>query len=150
MLLSARPDAAPRRVLFQTLVGDVRVVLQGAGSPTDAEVDRHIAEALAMAGSVRAVLVIAHGRDAAGPGAAQRARMARVGLLRVPTAVVTESVLARGVMTAVSWLGATIRAFAPEQLDQAYEFLDISAPARTRIPAQIEAMKAELLGHARR
>jgi hypothetical protein len=68
-------------------------------------------------------------------------------LLRVPTAVVTESVLARRIMTAVSWIGgAPIRAFAPEQLFRAFDFLRISAPVRARIPAQLEAMKAELRG----
>jgi hypothetical protein len=134
-----------RRVLTQKLVGDVRLVLQVAGRPTNDEIAQHIDEALAMAGSVRAVLVIADGPDAAGPDAGQRAKMARAGMLRVPTAVVTESVLARRIMTAVSWIaGAPIRAFAPEQLFRAFEFLKISGPVRARIPDQIEAMKAQL------
>ena len=145
----ARTEPAPRRVLLQALVGDVRLVLQGAGRPTDGEVNLHIDEAVAMASSVRAVLVIADGPDAAGPDAGQRARMARAGLLRIPTAVVTESVLARGVMTAVSWLGAPIRAFAPEHLFRAFDFLKISGPVRARIPARLEALKAELRGEPR-
>ena len=141
-----RSDAAPRRVLFQRMVGDVRLVLQGAGRPSDEEIDLHIAEAVAMSHFVRAVLVIAEGPDAAGPNAAQRAKMARAGLLRVPTAVVTDSVLARGVMTAVSWFGGPIKGFAPEQLFHAFEFLKVSPPVRARIPAQLEAMRAELQG----
>jgi hypothetical protein len=144
-----RTDPAPRRVLIQALVGDVRLVLQGAGRPTDGEVDRHIAEAVAMASSVRAVLVVTDGPDAAGPDAGQRAKLARAGLLRIPTAVVTESVLARGVMTAVSWLGAPIQAFAPEHLFRAFDFLKISGPVRARIPARLEELKAELRGEAR-
>ena len=132
-------------VLTQKLVGDVRLVLQGPGRPTNDEIAQHIAEAVAIASSVRAVLVIADGPDAAGPDAGQRAKMARAGMLRVPTAVVTESVLARRIMTAVSWIGgAPIRAFAPEQLFRAFDFLRISGPVRARIPAQLEAMKAEL------
>jgi hypothetical protein len=144
----ARSQPAPKRVIFQRLVGDVRLVLQGAGRPTDAEIDEHIAEALAMASSVRAVLVITDGSDAAGPDAGQRAKMARVGLLRIRTAVVTESVLARGVMTAVSWLGAPIRGFGPEDLLSAFNFLEISGPVRARIPAQLDVLKAELHGVA--
>ena len=133
------------RVLTQKLVGDVRLVLQVAGRPTNDEIAQHIAEAVAMASSVRAVLVIAYGPDAAGPDAGQRAKMARAGMLRVPTAVVTESVLARRIMTAVSWIGrAPIRAFSPDQLFRAYDFLQIAAPVRARIPPQLEAMKAEL------
>jgi hypothetical protein len=139
-----RSDAAPRRVIFHTLVGDVRLVLQGAGRPTDAEIDQHITEAVAMASAVRAVLVFAEGRDAVGPDAGQRAKMARAGLLRIPTAVVTASALARGVMTAVSWLGAPIQGFAPEHLLRAFEFLKISPPVRARIPAQLDSMRAAL------
>jgi hypothetical protein len=141
-------EGAPKRVLLQKLVGDVRLVLQGEGHPMDDEVDLHIIEAVAMAPSVRAVLVFTDGPDAAGPNAGQRARMARAGLLRVPTAVVTESVLARGVMTAVSWLGTPIKGFASEDLFRAFEFLKVSAPVRARIPAQLEALKAELHGRS--
>jgi hypothetical protein len=124
-------------------------VLQGPGRPTDGEVDLHIDQAMAMASSVRAVLVVTDGPDAGGPDAGQRAKMARVGMLRMPTAVVTESVLARGVMTAVSWLGAPVRAFAPEDLFRAFDFLKISSPVRARIPARLEALKAELRGEPR-
>ena len=141
----APPVRLSTRVLTQKLVGDVRLVLQAAGRPTHDEIAQHIDEAMRMAGSVRAVLVIADGPDAAGPDAAQRAKMARAGMLRVPTAVVTESVLARRIMTAVSWIGGgSIRAFAPEQLHRAFEFLKISVPVRARIPAQLEVLKAEL------
>ena len=72
--------------------------------------------------------------------------MARAGLLRIPTAVVTDAVLARGVMTAVSWLGAPIKGFAPGDLFRAFEFLKISPPVRARIPALINTMRAELRG----
>ena len=141
------PDhPAPKPVLLQRLVGDVRLVLQGSGRPSDDEVDLHIAEALEMANFVRAVLVVTQGSDAAGPDAGQRAKMARAGMLRVRTAVVTDAVLARGIMTAVSWLGAPIKGFAPEHLFRAYEFLKITQPVRARIPAQLEAMRAELRG----
>ena len=121
-------------------------MLQGEGQPSDTEVDRHIAEASEMASFVRAVLVVAEGSRAGGPDARQRARMARAGLLRVPTAVVTDSVLARGIMIAVSWTGTPIQGFASEHLDRAYEFLKLSGPVRARIPDQLEAMRAELYG----
>ncbi|HMI88779.1 MAG TPA: hypothetical protein VK550_32090 [Polyangiaceae bacterium] len=142
----ARRDPALKRILLQALVGDVRLVLQGVGRPTDAEVDQHVYEALGMAGSVRAVLVVTEGREAAGPDARQRQKLARAGLLRIPTAVVTESMLARGVMTAVSWLGGPIKGFAPDHLSTALDFLKVSTPVRARIPAQLEALRAELHG----
>jgi hypothetical protein len=72
--------------------------------------------------------------------------MAHAGLLRVSTAVVTDSVLARGIMIAVSWAGTPIQGFASEHLSRAYEFLKLSDPVRARIPEQLEAMRAELYG----
>src|SRR3954467_13722666 len=114
-----RGEPAKRRVLLQRRVGDVRLVLQGEGHPSDAEIDEHIAEASAMASFVTAVLVVAEGPGAGGPDARQRAKMASAGLLRVPTAVVTDSALARGIMIAVSWTGTRIRGFASEHLSQA-------------------------------
>ena len=134
------------RALAQRRVGDLRLVLQGKGQPSDAEIEQHIAEATAMGDFVRAVLVIAEGPDASGPDARQRSKMAQAGLLRVPTAVVTDSVFARGIMTAVSWLGAPIQGFAPEHLADAYEFLQLSESVRARIPERIEALRAELRG----
>jgi hypothetical protein len=145
-IFQRRGDPAKKRVLFQRRVGDVRLVLQGEGQPSDTEIDEHIAEASAMAGFVRAVLVVAEGSRAGGPDARQRAKMARAGLLRVPTAVVTDSVLARGIMIAVSWVGTPIQGFASEHLSRAYEFLKLSGPVRARIPEQLEAMRAELYG----
>jgi hypothetical protein len=145
-MLQGRGGPAKTRVLFQRRVGDVRLVLQGEGRPSDAEIDEHIAEAIEMARFVRAVLVVAEGPKAAGPDARQRAKMARAGLLRVPTAVVSDSFLARGIMTAVSWVGAPIRGFASEHLSRAYEYLKLSGPVRARIPAQLAAMRSELHG----
>jgi hypothetical protein len=121
-------------------------VLQGQGQPSDTEIDEHIAEACEMTSFVRAVLVVAEGSTAGGPDARQRAKMARAGLLRVPTAVVTDSVLARGIMIAISWAGTPIQGFASEHLSRAYEFLKLSGPVRARIPEQLEAMRAELYG----
>jgi hypothetical protein len=145
-ILQGRGDTAKKRVLLQRRVGDLRLVLQGEGQPSDAEIDDHIAEAIEMARFVCAVLVVAEGPKAAGPDARQRAKMARAGLLRVRTAVVSDSVLARGIMTAISWVGAPIRGYASDHLFRAYEFLELSGPVRARIPEQLAAMRSELHG----
>ena len=147
MQISRRSSRPPqKRALLQRRVGTLRLVLQGNGHPSDAEVEQHIAEAVAMADYISAVLVVADGENASGPDARQRSKMAQAGLLRVPTAVVTDSVLARGIMTAVSWLGAQIRGFSHHQLAQAFEFLQLSESVRARVPEQLEAMRGELRG----
>jgi hypothetical protein len=40
-------------------------------------------------------------------------------------AVLTDSIIARGGVTALSWFGLTIRAFAPQQLEQALDYVEI-------------------------
>jgi hypothetical protein len=147
MQILRSPSEPPRtRVILQRRIGDVRLVLQGNGHPSDAEMHEHIEEAIGMAGFVRAVLVIAEGPHASGPDARHRAKMGRAGLLRVPTAVVTDSALARGIMTAVGWVGAPIQGFAPAHISRAYDYLKLSSSVRARIPDRLDAMRVELYG----
>ena len=43
-------------------------------------------------------------------------------------AVLTDSVIARGGVTALSWFGVSIRAFEPAELDAALEYVQIATP----------------------
>ena len=90
------------------------------------------------------MIVIADTPDAGGPNAPQRAQMARAGLLRLPTAVVTDSEATLHVVTAMSWLGGPIRVFRPNQLEHAFDFLQISDPLRSQIATQVAGLKYEL------
>lgn len=61
-------------------------------------------------------------------------------------AVLTDSMLARGGVTAMRWFGLPVRAFAPDQLDAALGYVGIQpadiATARDRLRAVIEAADA--------
>lgn len=45
-------------------------------------------------------------------------------------AILTDSIVARGGVTALSWFGVPIRAFEPDQLDAAFEYVQIAAERR--------------------
>jgi hypothetical protein len=66
--------------------------------------------------------------DGGGPNAHQRKLYARevARSKSRPRAVVTASALARGIVTAISWLGPRMKAFSPDELPEALDFLGIT------------------------
>lgn len=76
-----------------------------------------------------------------GPNAAQRKQLRTLVEERdVKVAVVTTSPVARGVMTALSWFAksAVYRAFAPAELESAFEFLELDHRAKTAVRQVID------------
>jgi hypothetical protein len=135
--------------LLQRLVDDVRVlVLSGRREPTDAEFDGHVAEAMAMAPSVRAVLVIILMTEGGAPSPERRSKLARARLLDVPTAVMTSSIRIRGMLTPINWLGGNVKPFALHQFEEACDYLTVPRGTRERLRDQMMAMRAELAGDA--
>ncbi len=58
--------------------------------------------------------------------------------------VITGSVFGRGIVTAVSWLGKNIKAFAPSEIDKAYDFLQMSDASRKAVTNAVGIMQKEL------
>jgi len=117
--------------------------------PTDEEWNRYVDEARtaaeAMASSRGSWALIMS--DGGGPNGAQRKAIAAVpGIAALPTAVISSSLLTRGMVTATAWLGKEIRAFAPEHIERAYAYLGISPEQRTLVIHELASLRAELLG----
>jgi hypothetical protein len=130
--------------LLQRLVGDVRLlVIGGVHEASETEYDAHIVEAMAMAPSVR-VVIVALLDDSAGLSQDRRAKLARARLLDVPTAVLTASIRIHGMLTPINWLGGKVKPFAPRQFEEACEFLEIPSDVRANIREQMTAMCTEL------
>lgn len=103
-------------------VGDTMILAHAKTEPADEEWRAYV-EAL-RAHSVKRILVLTDGE---GPNARQRKHMLeRLGANAQRTAVVTPSMAARGIVTAVAWLGTDIRAFAPDETAAALEFLGLT------------------------
>jgi hypothetical protein len=90
------------------------------------------------------VLVFTYG---GAPNARQRAELNDVlGGVRPPVAVVTPSTLARAVCTAIGWFQPRLRAFAPEELEAALDYLDANEADRKVLTRMLRELRLEL-GH---
>jgi hypothetical protein len=92
--------------------------------------------------AVRGVLVIAIGTKLT---PSQRADVERFNKSKqAGSAVLTDSVVTRGVVTALSWFGVPIKAFAPSQLASALEFLSVPSDQRQETAAVVERVRRAL------
>lgn len=128
--------------IVQALAGNVRVALLAATPLTLAELNAHIVEAVEWEPQVRVVLVEVQ------PGGALSARdrvaLANAGLLAKPSAVLVESKLTRSILTAVSWLGGDMAAFAPSAFVAACDHLHIEPGQRGPIERTLASLRVRL------
>jgi hypothetical protein len=96
--------------------------------PSDEEWAQWIALCRDRPGALR-VLVETHG---GGPNAKQRKALNdALGSRDMRAAILTESLLVRGVVTALAWLGIPLRAFTFDQVRLAADYLELSDPELT-------------------
>lgn len=99
-------------------------VLHGS-SPTDEEWNHWIALGQKRAGRDKRVLVEASG---GGPTAKQRKAMLATDKAKdVRIAIMTESTFVRGIVTALTWFGVSLRAFPLNSSEVAAQFLELTA-----------------------
>jgi hypothetical protein len=102
------------------------IILEAHSShpPSEAEWAEFLGLCAAQLSTVRGCLVVT---DGGSPSAQQRGALMKLIKGRtLPTAVVTPSLLSRGAVTALSWLGHAIRAFAPNELNAALDFVRVT------------------------
>jgi hypothetical protein len=92
--------------------------------------------------------------DGGGPNAAQRTASKGVAKggknsHKIKVALVSRSVVARGIVTAYRWLGFPLRSFTPEQLSEAFAFLAVSDAVAMDICAAVEELSATIDGPVR-
>ncbi len=104
-------------------VGRVCVAVLYRAPPNDDEWSRWLALLRERGGQRVRVLVETQN----GPNAAQRKALAQATRdMDVRFAIMTDSLIVRGIVTALAWLGVPHHAFAPEQLGQAVAYLELS------------------------
>lgn len=124
--------------------GDHVVVVHGDEPPTDAEWSLYVADGVRWIPELRGFLVVS---DGGGPSSRQRREMERAltGAGQMPRiALVSSSLLGRGIGVAVSLFNANLRTFRPDDLDRALEYLRASPFSRPALLAELERLKAEL------
>lgn len=142
------------RDLLWREVADVLVVLHGRASPTDERwmelvlaASRPLPDGARTPKAWSAVLIYSLGGM---PTVTQRSKLGGVLTLNgpaPPVALVSESPLARGILTAVRWIFPAMRsihAYAPEQRTSAVESLRLTPERRRGVDQALDEMLAAL------
>lgn len=92
--------------------------------------------------------------DGGGPNNAQRKASADLARElangdKVRVAVVSRSIVARGIVTAFRWLGLPLRSFQPEELAEAFAFLVVTDEEAVAICVAVEELCASIDGPIR-
>lgn len=120
------------------------VVVHTDVAPSAAEWDRYVADGIRWMPELRGFLVVT---DGGGPNSQQRRQMERGLTLardQPRIALVSNSLLARGIGVAVSLFNANLRAFRPDDLPSALDYLRVSPFARPVMLAELERLRREL------
>lgn len=130
-----------RNVEFK-LVGNVFLSVFGERNATDAEAAEGTEILRKAVDRNCKILVVTRG---GANTAQQRKRVYEVLGGRQPrAAIVSESKLVRGVVTAMSWFNKETQAFALEDLEYAFEYLDIAPSQYDMLRKEIETLDAKL------
>ena len=129
--------------MLMTHFDRVAVAVHDTVPPTDEEWERWIAYyKMSERSEGRALIESRHG---AGPNAKQRKAMAEAIKGRdIRAAVLTESLIVRGIVTAIAWLGIPQRAFPTGQYEEAASFLGFTPDERSRAIDELFKLRAEL------
>ena len=87
-----------------------------------------------------------------GPDPRQRKQLAEVlQKLDGRSAIVTDSLLVRGIITALAWLGAPVRGFKPDDEAAAVDFLELTIHELRQVHEHLPQMRGEVgvAGHSR-
>jgi hypothetical protein len=128
-------------------VRDTVLFVFGTRSPADAEWEQLVEYYRQAAASRRVQILVS--TEGGSPNAKQRARLKEsVNVVGVRVAIVTSSVLARAAGVAVHWFNPQLRVFAPNELERAFDYLELRDEYRQEVRAALAALRRELLERA--
>jgi hypothetical protein len=123
---------------------DVAIAVHTEQPPSDGEWDGWIELCARQTPDRLGFLIFS---DGGGPSSVQRSKLSRIPeLKKIPSAVVTSSAVGRGIVTAVSWLGTKVRAFAPVNLRDALDYLRVPEGVHDGLLREVASMRMCLIG----
>lgn len=139
------------------LLHNVGICVHNARNPNSQEWDSYLAMSLAMkeaAGDDLASFKQLVFSDGGGPNAAQRNASSALAkgvkaADQLKVAVVSRSMVVRGIVTTFRWAGLPLRSFAPEELAKAFAFLAVSDAETMDLCAAVEELCATMNGPVR-
>lgn len=133
-----------RTLAFSVFRRRLIILVHTKEPPAESEWQEYVEEARQRRNELRAFLVVT---DGGGPNAMQRAALDEaVGLEKHPakTAVVTVSVVARGIVTAIGWFSKNIKAFSTNQLPAALDFLEVPTAEHEGVAIELKRLRKGL------
>src|SRR5262249_44104350 len=131
------------RTMAYRRVGHTWVVVQGRDGPRPAEWNEYIAELEASVPDVRGVLVFSGGGSL---NARQRQQVEKLfSGTSTLTPVLSDSLLVRGVVTALGWFNVQIRSFSPQDIAGALEYLRVPEHDRATVSEALAELKRRVL-----
>lgn len=119
------------------------LVVHADKPPSDEEWRLYVEECAARVGGLRGGVALTDGH---GPNAAQRGLVVdEEGLIDVPFAIVTGSVVVRGIVTALRWLGKNIKAFSPAEIGDAFVYLALDESQKSKFHDELAQLRMSLL-----
>lgn len=114
-------------------------------NPKDEEWSRYLADLHRWVSVVRGVLVVSEG---GGPTSGQRRAMHETFRLTntMMTAVITESLFARGVVLAMNLWNPAIRAFSPVTIERGLDYIKVPTDERPSLLAEVARLRERLHG----
>lgn len=136
----------PRTLAYSFFNQSHVLLVHGATSPSDAEWSAYLADLERWLPGVVGVLV---DTDGGGLTSDQRrllnAAAARSGRTSIRTAVLSSSLLGRGIVIALNLFNPKIRVFRPEAVDQALSYVGIALD-RPAVLVEVERLRQRLRG----
>jgi hypothetical protein len=133
-------NAAPRRIAWKILHQTILCVHSNE-APSDDDWDAHL-KAVKAAPDLQRIVVFTHG---GAPNATQRAALNSVlRNVRVPIAILTPSLLARGAGTALRWFNPLMRIFDPDDVERAFDHIGAPNELRRELGLELGALKREV------
>jgi hypothetical protein len=128
--------------MCSAIVHEVLVAVHGRQAPSNSDWRAYVGLWLANAERVRSNLVVTAG---GGPSPQQRTEISKhPNINSFATAVVSDSMLVRGIVTAISWSGKPIKAFSPREMELALGYLETGPDTRAKVLLEVAAMKSKL------
>lgn len=135
--------ATEPRHMRTEIVDGVLLVVHGHEPPTDEEWEAYLGQVklVVATGRPRAIAVTEGGA----PSLSQRTQLNRILRgTRAVGAVVSESSLVRGIVTALSWFNRGVRSFSPDALDDACAHLGLSDAQVHQLRGRLDALRESL------
>ena len=121
------------------------VTVHSARAPSDAEWDAYLRDTGEYLPELRGVLIVT---DGGGPTSSQRRSLKKLfeeqPHFNAFFAVISSSLVARGIVLAINLFNPYIRAFRPEDIDRALKFLRVPEPERPSLLAMAKQLREQL------